>query len=165
MITISFSFAWFFFTTMIAGIVLILYGILFRKNASAGAIALGVLLLFGADFFCVGGSLIYRSHPVNGDIVGQIPYRWCGKPDGIDHCNDGVTYGSGGTWYGDGCATFNWSTGKRDPMVACIAPTPEDNPYEQQPLHPIAWIAGGIKTIIDAVVQFVTGAIQIKVQP
>jgi hypothetical protein len=165
MITISFSFAWFFFTIMLIGIVLILYGTISGGDTGGGAIALGVLLLFGADFFCSIGSLVYMSHPVNGDIVGQIPHRWCGKPDGVDHCNDGITYSYGGSWYSDGCAAFNRSTGTHDPMVACIAPTPADNPYEQQPLHPIAWIAGGIKITIDTIIQIVTGAIQIKVQP
>lgn len=129
MITLEISFAWILSLMMIVGIVTIIIGIIFQKLP---CVVIGILLLFGCDFFCVLGSLAYRSHPTNGDEIGRVD-----------------SY----------CSSYNWSVPAYDPMVACVAPTPETNPYEQQPIHPLAWIWGCVVIVCYTL----TGAISLKV--
>jgi hypothetical protein len=131
MITIEFSFAWLLSLIMVVGIVTVLTGIIFKNDTCVG---LGLVFLIGGDLGCIVGSLTYRSHPTNGDEVGRIGNA-------------------------KGCSTYDWKNHTYCPMVECIAPTPEDNPYEQQPLHPLTWMWGGIVILGDAL----TGAISLKV--
>lgn len=155
MIEISFSFAWIFFVLMVMGSFVLLMGIV---NKDMAVITTGLLIVFIFDMASLSGSLSYRSHPTNGDIIGQIEHPWS-LPDRGCTSDGWCSPAQSGSSHSDGCAHFNWTTRSYDPMVECIAPTPEDNPYERQPLHPLVWIAGGVKGFWD----FATGAIHIKV--
>ncbi len=73
---------------------------------------LGIGLVFIGDFSCAIGSANYMSHPTNG-------YEFKNNI----------------------CSEYNFTSGSYD-SHPCIMPTQQDNPYEKQPLHPIAWISG-----------------------
>lgn len=123
---------------MIVGVLMVLVGI--GVPSARWYIPLGLSILFGCDAACVIGSIIYRSGPVNGEVVDRVQGE------------DGWSY--------DVCSDFNWSTHKYNPPVRCIAPTPPDNPYEKQPLHPLKWIAQAVLFAGDTL----TGAISVKVR-
>lgn len=77
-------------------------------------IFIGFLFVLVGDLACVFGSANYMSHPTNGFSIGSS----------------------------NKCYEYNYSTGYLDNAQSCIMPTVLDNPYEKQPLHPIAWIGG-----------------------
>ena len=129
MITIEFSFAWLFCIIMFAGFVGALYGLI---TSNAETFVLGIGLIFICDVACVLGSGFYMSHPING---------WKTNP------------------YLNKCAEYNYTTHSFENYQQCIMPTPQDNPYEKQPLHPIKWIIG----FIWESVKLATGAVQFKV--
>jgi hypothetical protein len=109
-------FAWTFFLALLVGVFVAVYGG-FRRNDTV--LGIGILVVFAADSMSAVGSALYMSHPTNGDYIG-----WDGRTP-------------------LGCAEYNWTIRGFDPTVPCINPTPADNPYEQPPLHPLAWIYQG----------------------
>lgn len=112
MITIEFSFAWILFAVMVFGIFIIIYGIITQPSGWAGVILGGITLILLADGLCMFGSAFYMSHPTNGYIINS---------------------------YDNTCAQFNYTLNSLDKYQPCIMPTPQDNPYEKQPLHPLKW--------------------------
>jgi hypothetical protein len=132
MITIEFSFVWILCAVMVFSIFIIIYGIIIQSKDLGGIILGGVTLILLADGLCMFGSAFYMSHPTNGYITN--PH---------DHT----------------CAEFNYSTNSFDNYQPCIMPTPQDNPYEKQPLHPIAWSLGFILDLFKAA----NGAVNFKV--
>lgn len=129
MITIEFSFAWLFFIMMVIGFICIVAGTITFKPE---VVVIGVVLVFVGDFACILGSANYMSHPTNGYEVSS---------------------------YLNKCAEFNYTTNNFNEPTQCIMPTPQDNPYEKQPLHPIAWILGFIADMG----RLTTGAVKFKV--
>lgn len=131
MITIEFSFAWLFFIMMVVGFICVVCGMGVFKGE---LIALGVILIFCGDGACALGSGYYMSHPTNG-------YRF--YDNNWDHI----------------CKEYNYTIHSFENPQPCIMPTPQDNPYEKQPLHPIKWI---IEFIWESM-KLATGAVQFKV--
>lgn len=131
--------AWVLFVVMVCGFVLLIGGAI---TGTPAVMIFGILFFFGADTMCAVSSAGYMSKPNNGEITSRIPHYWCGSPED-SRCGDGNVYGSGGVWYSDGCNQYN-SSSQLYEVVECIAPTQADNPYEQQPLHPLGWIGNGI---------------------
>jgi hypothetical protein len=91
----------------------------------------GFLLLFGADFICALGSFVVANTPTNG--VGVMKNGMCFNSSGS------------GQW--------------KDMYYPCIFPLPSENPYVQQPVHPIAWTIDGVWIVIKTI----TGAIKVEV--
>lgn len=97
---------------MVFGIFTIIYGIITQPSDCAGFFLGGIVFILLADCFCMFGSALYISHPTNGYELNP-------------HSNT--------------CAQFNYTSSSFDNYQPCIKPTPQDNPYEKQPLHPISW--------------------------
>lgn len=93
-------------------------------------IFIGVMLVLVGDVACIFGSANYMSHPTNGYDYGH-----------------------------NMCSEFNYTSYSYDSPRQCIMPTPQDNPYEKQPLHPIAWIVGGMWELS----KLTNGAVKFKV--
>jgi len=120
------------FVVMVFGIFIIIYGIITQPSDCAGIILGGIALILLADGLCIFGSAFYMSHPTNGYIINP---------------------------YDNTCAQFNHTLNSFDNYQSCIMPTLQDNPYENQPLHPIAWSTGFVNDMFKAM----TGAISFKV--
>ena len=132
MITIEFSFAWILFAVMVFSIFIIIYGIITQPSDWAGVILGGITLILLADGLCMFGSAFYMSHPTNGYELNP-------------HSNT--------------CAQFNYTSSSFDNYQPCIKPTPQDNPYEKQPLHPISW---GLEFVLGSF-KAANGAVNFKV--
>jgi ABC-type transport system involved in multi-copper enzyme maturation permease subunit len=134
MITIEFSFAWLFCGLMVLIIFVMMSGIFATPKDTVAIIIIGVEIILLLDLFCVFGSALYMSHPTNG-------YKFYDNQ------------------WNQVCKEYNYTTYSFDDAQPCIMPTPQDNPYEKQPLHPIAWMFEFVWDLG----KVVTGAVQFKV--
>jgi len=132
MITIEFSLAWALCSLMILIMIVVVYGIIATPKDCIAIISLGVGLILLLDLLCVFGSAYYMSHPTNGYKMSS---------------------------YLNTCAEYNYTSSSFDNPQQCIMPTLQDNPYEKQPLHPIAWVLG----FIGDVFKTISGAVRFKV--
>jgi hypothetical protein len=115
---------------MVLVVAVMIYSVFGNPEKILEIICIAIILILVIDVFCIIGSALYMSHPTNGWKVGN-----------------------------GACSQFNYTSNSFDNPQPCIMPTQQDNPYEQQPLHPIAWMAGFVCIISKGL----AGAINLKV--